>query len=44
MFEAVKAERSREHAFGDPEPDYSKFIPKYKPGQPWPWRVETVDA
>ena len=42
--EAVLADRGKPRIASDGEPDYSHLIPAYRPGQPWPWRMEAADV
>jgi hypothetical protein len=38
LFEAVAEDLPKQSRFGYVEPDWSRWIPPYEPGKPWPWR------
>jgi hypothetical protein len=40
MAELALAERRRDKRYGEPEPDWRRFLGDYKFGEPWPWRGE----
>jgi hypothetical protein len=45
MYELALAERERTRRFGEPEPDWRRFlVAPYEPGRPWPWRGPEADA
>jgi hypothetical protein len=44
MLEFALAERRRDKRYGEPEPDWGRFLEGYKFDAPWPWRVEPGDA
>jgi hypothetical protein len=37
MYEVVRAERDTTRPYGYVEPDWRRWVPRYTPGQPWPW-------
>jgi hypothetical protein len=44
MYEAMKADLPKQVVYGYVEPDWSRWIPPYRPGQPWPWRRAEADV
>lgn len=44
MLQIALEERKRDKFAGEPEYNYRPFVPRYVPGQPWPWRVAMTDA
>jgi hypothetical protein len=38
MYEAVAEDLPKQVVYGYQPPDWSKWVPPYVPGQPWPWR------
>ena len=40
MYEVVRAERDTTRPYGYVEPDWRRWVPKYVPGRPWPWRSD----
>ena len=42
LLDAVKAQDAEPALPGQQEPDWSRWVPPYVPGRPWPWREEDV--
>jgi hypothetical protein len=38
FYEAVAEDLPKQVEFGYVEPDWSRWVPPYEPGKPWPWR------